>query len=613
MLKYFYIISSFVLILNCKSNQRKDQKNIQRNKFSVENQKMITNDDSEQASTLDEGESQITKRATGEEEVLSTLGEESLGSQTTTENSAEQTDQREDAEGRDIVSDSNIDAQNSEVDVQATFDDRGFCAKAGTNCCSWSDGVCGWCSGFNEWDSTWRDEGQAKLDCTGKCEGQWCESPGDGCEEISLSDQKNCGSQSSETQASSSESVSDTIHLPLKITQYNESKEPTEELVKLVLDYNWGWAEQDSTSGVFSTWVKDYEDYETSYNTSQPDEKSLKMDFFPGAGVRWYVLEDNDNYKLWNLLGQEITYTVDVSTLKCGTNGAIYFSEMSNKNDLVGLKAGPRWGGGYCDAQCPTDLKSWECNSVDSDCAALKGRCCNEFDIWEANSQANAFTTHTCTDEKGGVERGPFDGVKGGRCDSAGCDVNMYRHGYLDFYGNDPEVSDSFKVNTSQLMTVTTQFITNSDGQLKEVRRVYYQNIGGKLTAIKVEEDHQKYEESYLHDDFCRDIPNYEEGQYDYYSPIIVDSEKSMLASMGESFTPTPVENPDTGMVLVLSVWNDSATNMKWLDGTLGTGEGSVRGPCDNDLSSQCTEENPCSVTVSDIKYGPIGTTVTLD
>ena len=67
MLKYFYIISSFVLILNCKSNQRKDQKNIQRNKFSVENQKMITNDDSEQASTLDEGESQITKRATGEE------------------------------------------------------------------------------------------------------------------------------------------------------------------------------------------------------------------------------------------------------------------------------------------------------------------------------------------------------------------------------------------------------------------------------------------------------------------------------------------------------------------------------------------------------------------
>jgi cellulose 1,4-beta-cellobiosidase len=33
--------------------------------------------------------------------------------------------------------------------------------------------------------------------------------------------------------------------------------------------------------------------------------------------------------------------------------------------------------------------------------------------------------------------------------------------------------------------------------------------------------------------------------------------------------------------VLVISIWDDPSTNMQWLDGTIGSGPGSARGPCD--------------------------------
>jgi cellulose 1,4-beta-cellobiosidase len=49
-----------------------------------------------------------------------------------------------------------------------------------------------------------------------------------------------------------------------------------------------------------------------------------------------------------------------VSNLPCGLNGALYFSEMDRdggKSGYTNNKAGAKYGTGYCDSQCPQDIK----------------------------------------------------------------------------------------------------------------------------------------------------------------------------------------------------------------------------------------------------------------
>ena len=102
-----------------------------------------------------------------------------------------------------------------------------------------------------------------------------------------------------------------------------------------------------------------------------------------------------------------------LSTLLCcsGQNGAMYFSEMQ-ANGGLGIgdnNAGAAFGTGYCDAQCPHDIKfidgeanviDWKPNPNDQSNnmgAGKYGACCAEMDIWEANSMATAYTPHTCS------------------------------------------------------------------------------------------------------------------------------------------------------------------------------------------------------------------------
>merc|ERR1711937_858745 len=58
-------------------------------------------------------------------------------------------------------------------------------------------------------------------------------------------------------------------------------------------------------------------------------------------------------------VGTRLFITVDMSKTECGLNGAIYFVEMDKNGDKgVGDNhAGAPFGTGYCDAQCPRDLK----------------------------------------------------------------------------------------------------------------------------------------------------------------------------------------------------------------------------------------------------------------
>ncbi|KAG1694026.1 Exoglucanase 1 [Phytophthora capsici] len=98
--------------------------------------------------------------------------------------------------------------------------------------------------------------------------------------------------------------------------------------------------------------------------TAESDSLSLKLitkgSYTTNIGSRVYVMESDDTYKLYKLLNQEFTFDVDVSNLDCGLNGALYFVDMDTDGGMSrfsGNAAGAKYGTGYCDAQCPQDLK----------------------------------------------------------------------------------------------------------------------------------------------------------------------------------------------------------------------------------------------------------------
>lgn len=71
-------------------------------------------------------------------------------------------------------------------------------------------------------------------------------------------------------------------------------------------------------------------------------------------------MASDSKYQLFQVLNKEFTFDVDVSNLPCGLNGAVYFSEMDADGGSAKHptnKAGAKYGTGYCDSQCPRDLK----------------------------------------------------------------------------------------------------------------------------------------------------------------------------------------------------------------------------------------------------------------
>lgn len=127
------------------------------------------------------------------------------------------------------------------------------------------------------------------------------------------------------------------------------------------------------------------------------------------VGSRTFMLGGDDKYEMFELLGKEFTFTVDVSNMPCGINGALYFVNMSEDGDKskYGNEAGANYGVGYCDAQCPHDIKfingeansdGWDPSPSDPNAGSGKyGSCCAEFDIWEANKISSAYTSHPCS------------------------------------------------------------------------------------------------------------------------------------------------------------------------------------------------------------------------
>jgi len=416
---------------------------------------------------------------------------------------------------------------------------------------------------------------------------------------------------------------------------------------KLTLDANWRWVH--STSGYKNCYTGNRWDsslcpdpdtcarncalegvsqdkYASTYGVeSIPNGVKLsfvtKHQYGTNVGSRLYILDEDDRYFMFQLKNREFALDIDVSHLQCGMNGAMYFVEMEEYGGKGrgSNQAGAKYGTGYCDAQCPHDIKfidgkanvdGWKPNPKDTGNnmgAGRFGSCCAEMDIWEANSMATAYTPHPCDLDSQlrceGTACGDND--KGERykgvCDKDGCDINPFRMGNQSFYGRGP----SFVVNTEKPMTVVTQFLTHDgtdDGNLVEIRRFYVQD--GKT----IHSPHSRYldpdNSDSITDTFCED-------KKQLFGDINDFAAKGGNKRMGESL--------DRGHVAALSLWDDVEVNMLWLDSAYPLNEptgkpGILRGSCPGgefSKPSYVRKEFPDGyVTFANAAIGEIGSTL---
>ena len=339
-------------------------------------------------------------------------------------------------------------------------------------------------------------------------------------------------------------------------------------------------------------------------------------------GSRLYVLQEEE-YVLFKLKNREFAFDINITGIDCALNGvsegnlcigkefvahgtqAVYFVEMDKTGGKGkgGNTAGALFGTGYCDAQCPADVRFIEGAAnmddwVPENKTGKLGACCNEFDVWEGNKQAEAVATHSCK-KKGhfvcdnGEDCGRDEYKWKGLCDGPGCDFNEYRMGSKNFYG------PGMTVDSNKIFTLVTQFITSNnkdDGDLQEIRRFFVQ--GGTV----IPDTNSTYTKlSSISDDYCDQLNEWT-GDTNHHEEL------GGLATMGEAF--------DRGMVLTISLWDDFKKNMIWLDAfdqDPHQKAGGLRGRCDQDAdrSVETLRETygPVTLTYSNIRFGPLATT----
>jgi cellulose 1,4-beta-cellobiosidase len=98
---------------------------------------------------------------------------------------------------------------------------------------------------------------------------------------------------------------------------------------------------------------------------SAKDELTLTYGGAEVGGPRVYLIEEEENSNTMFLLkGKEFSFQVELSTMACGFNAALYFVGMTAN------RGGAENGTNYCDAQ------------------AVTGTYCSELDVMEANRVA---------------------------------------------------------------------------------------------------------------------------------------------------------------------------------------------------------------------------------
>lgn len=125
------------------------------------------------------------------------------------------------------------------------------------------------------------------------------------------------------------------------------------------------------------------------------------------------------------LLGRSLTYTVDLSTVSCACNAALYLTYM------------PAYDAN--NAPTPTSSNDYYCDANE-----VSGVYCPEMDVMEANSAAFQVTPHKCASPQGRY----FP-----TCDRGGCGVNSNR---VDAQGYGP--GGGYTIDSTRAFNVTTVF-----------------------------------------------------------------------------------------------------------------------------------------------------------
>ncbi|KAF9876763.1 exoglucanase 1 precursor [Colletotrichum karsti] len=317
------------------------------------------------------------------------------------------------------------------------------------------------------------------------------------------------------------------------------------------------------------------------------------IDFGRSFNSRVFLMEGGgDRYQTFTLLGNELAFDVDLSTMACGLNGALRFLAMDADGGMErfpGNEAGARFVGGQANFEgwtpSPWDPVRGEGNL---------GACCPEFDVWNSNSQAFQTTSKLCRARVNSytvcangefcmLERLPM-------CDKDGCDYNPYRLGVTDFYG------PGKTVDTTKKFTVVTRFAADKITKFFVQDGVKIETPAPATAGIPDGDDLSK--------EYCR-------------AKASVFQERDFFEEFGGfSRQSDMLSRP---MVMALSIQDDYYAWNTWLDSTYpansGDFPGRTRGPCpweQNDPNSPDRQLDwyKAKVAWSNIRFGPIGSTV---
>jgi len=322
------------------------------------------------------------------------------------------------------------------------------------------------------------------------------------------------------------------------------------------------------------------------------DELTLKYGGSEVGGPRVYLIEEegvNEN-TMFMMNGQEFTFDVELSTMHCGFNAAMYLVGMTDN------QGGAENGTKYCDAQ------------------AVGGTFCSEMDLFEGNTVAQQYTTHGCIDACASYTEGVSECENTGSgktvCDQSGCGLNPFRYGPGTSYNGETNneaflgPDSSYQIDSSKAFTVVTQFYETN------ITRFYLQN-GNRIdlptlyTLTPSDGSHyDAFENPALREDYCADI-------YDRWNGN-GNAEKAFDKPLAQMF-----KNMENGMVLAMSAWyaeesyvdgkpSATQTGMSWMDGVNNWGHYTKAGPCFESTSDAGNHQ----ATFSDIRFGAIGTTL---
>jgi len=211
----------------------------------------------------------------------------------------------------------------------------------------------------------------------------------------------------------------------------------------------------------------------TQNNTGVSLNYRTNLDFAHTLGSRVFLMENKTHYQTFHLLGNEIAFDVDVSTVDCGVNAAFTFVAMDADGGQTRFPgnnnpAGAEYGTGYCDARCSREYK-WIAGTANAEGWAPHpedpnggtgnmGACCGEVAVMDSNAHSLSMSSHLCPwENKYSVCYGYSECTgyeeRGAGCDYFGCDYNPFRMGATEFYGKNKTGIDSGRV-----FTVVTRF-----------------------------------------------------------------------------------------------------------------------------------------------------------